>query len=161
MITQEYLKSILHYDPETGIWTWIAPRPRIRVGQQAGKQNGKGYIEIKIDGRMYAAHRLAWFYMTGELPSFLDHINASKQDNRWSNLRKATKAQNSWNQCRRKNNSSGYKGVNFHKATQKWMARINVANKRIQLGLFETKEEAAKAYQDAAMQYHGEFARIS
>lgn len=94
MLSQEYLKSILHYDPETGILSWKVDRRRVKIGQIAGYLC-LGYVAIGIDGKLYKGHRLAWLYMTGEWPKDeIDHINRTKHDNRWVNLREATKEQN-------------------------------------------------------------------
>lgn len=89
----------------------------------------------------------------------VDHINGDTLDNRRSNLRLATPAENMRNQKRRKDNSSGYKGVCFHKQTKKWMARVVIKGKGIYLGVFDTPELAYQAYCDSARQIHGEFFR--
>lgn len=74
-ITAEELRQILHYDPETGIFTWAKPRPKIRVGNQAGYIDKKGYRYTEIDGKGYFIHRLAWLYMTGTWPGGqIDHM---------------------------------------------------------------------------------------
>src|SRR5690606_34614864 len=100
MLTQQRLKELLYYDPETGIFTRLVGRsgPRARAGDVAGSDNGKGYIRIYVDGRPYKAHRLAWFYMHGEWPEEIDHRNGERADNRLSNLRPVTRQQNNLNQ---------------------------------------------------------------
>lgn len=107
-----HLKEILNYNPETGIFTWKSRRPRIRVGQIAGSKNNERYVNIKIDGILYKAHRLAWLYMTGEWPKDqIDHINGIRDDNRFCNLREVTNASNQWNKTHNKNNKAGYKNL--------------------------------------------------
>ena len=89
MLTQSELKSLLHYDPETGLFTWIAPLSnRVQVGDVCSTVAPIGYILIGVRGQKLYAHRLAWLYMTGEWPeNQIDHINCVKTDNRWANLR--------------------------------------------------------------------------
>ena len=92
------LKGCLHYDPLTGVFTWKYTINRnAKKGQIAGRKNS-GYIEISIDGVKYLAHRLAWYYMTGEWPDVIDHDNRIKDDNRWVNLKNGSHASNSRNQ---------------------------------------------------------------
>jgi hypothetical protein len=159
-LSQAYLKEILHYDPETGIWTWKVSRGRVKVSQRAGSydyKNGPRWV-ISIDRKNYLASRLAWFYVTGEWPVHeIDHKNRNPADNRWENLREATRQQNSHNQSKRKTNTSGLKGVRWKKANQKWRAEIRVDGKSVHLGYFDSKEQASAAYRDAARQLHGEF----
>lgn len=96
--------------------------------------------------------------MTGKWPtSQVDHINGDRSDNRWANLRQATQSQNSMNIGRRSTNVSGFKGVHWNKATQKWRACITINQKKFHLGLFQTAELAFGAYQLAAEKHHGPF----
>ena len=90
-----------------------------------------------------------------------DHIDKNTLNNRKSNLRTATHSQNNHNRGPYKTNSSGHKGVQLHKRTGQWRAVIRCEGSRFHLGLFNTPEEAAKAYEDAAKRLHGEFARVS
>ena len=158
MITHTELIQILHYDPETGIFTWAKPRPKIRVGNQAGYKHHKGYINLEIDRKYYAAHRLAWFYYHKKWPkNQIDHINRIKSDNRISNLREANNSQNRANS--KTTNKNGFKGVTHHKWMTKkpYAANIKHDNKQIYLGCYATPEEAYAAYCDAAKKLHGEF----
>lgn len=160
MLTRENLKSQFHYDPDTGEFTRTVNSGGRLSGTKAGNLSDGGYIRISVFNKSYRAHRLAWLYMTGEMPSMhIDHINGVRHDNRFSNLRVASNAQNMHNIGKYENNTSGYKGVSWHKAAQKWCAQIKVNGKRIYLGIYESAELAHKAYQDFALKVHGEFYR--
>ena len=155
MLTQERLKELLDYDPETGVFVWKVNKNRARAGATAGTKNNRLYTVIRIDRKDYTAHRLAWFYMYGTWPKDqLDHINRVRNDNRIGNLREATMQQNQWNPSKRKDNSSGYTGVGWHKKTEKWMAYIVINMKQKYLGLFNTPEEAHTAYVKAKEEHH-------
>jgi len=120
-----------------------------------------GYLEIRIGGRNYKVHRLAFLYMTGIWPPHeIDHINNDRADNRWANLGMATHAKNICNVPVRKHSASGVKGVSWHSRLSKWKAQISLNGKTRYLGIRDTCEEAAALYADAAVKYHGEFARI-
>lgn len=161
MITQAQLKEILHYDPETGAWTWIiSPRYEIPAGSIAGGYGNHGYRRIRIRSKFYTGHRLAWLYMTGSFPAgHMDHINGVRDDNRFSNLRIASLQENGLNRQRYITNTSGHKGVCWHPKLGKWRARIQKYGKRVALGCYDTKEEAAAAYEKAAVEHFGEFNR--
>ncbi len=159
MITQEYLKEILDYSPETGLFVWKKANHGVRIGQHAGHTNERGYRIIGINYKVHRAHRLAFLWMTGKFPpQYVDHINMVKDDNRWINLRKATPGQNRANSGKNKNSTSEFKGAVWYKKAQKWYAQITVNSKSKHLGCFDTPEEAHKAYCKAADKYHGEFA---
>jgi hypothetical protein len=162
-LTVEYLKTILHYDPETNKWTWRQPiSKRGKAGNMAGHVDRDGWHIIRINRQKYFGHRLAYFYMTGKWPEEeVDHKNRNPEDNRWSNLRKATHAETTWNTTKRTTNTSGYKGVSWHKLRHKWVANIKANGNRRYLGLFDTKEEAALAWNEAARRYHREFACLN
>ncbi len=159
ILTQEYLKTILTYSKKTGEFIWlISPRASVKIGQIAGTKNKNGYIHIKIRQKIYLAHRLSWFWMTGHWPkSQMDHINGDKSDNKWYNLREATRQQNNLNRGHNKNNTSGYKGVTWHKQAQKWRARSINEGKRISLGLYDTKEEAINVCIKFSLENHKQF----
>jgi hypothetical protein len=91
----------------------------------------------------------------------IDHINGNKLDNRKSNLRATTHAQNQWNRGKQKNNTSGFKGVFWKDDHKKWLARIGVNKKMISLGYYSDSQEASRAYDDAAVRYHGRYARLN
>jgi hypothetical protein len=159
----EYLREILSYDKETGLFYWKLPRQNIRVGSIAGTRNNRGYIQIRIDQECYRAHRLAWYFLTNIDPvdKQVDHINGIAYDNRASNLRLATDSQNKANQSMRKKNKSGYKGVSFNKSVKKWHAQICIDYKRIHIGYFDSPELAHAAYCKRAVELFGEFARAA
>ena len=166
-ITAEYVRSILHYDPETGDLRWKHRNDKPGyvnsrwVGKIAGHSRKDGYSSIMIDGYLYLVHRLAWLYVTGKWPcEHIDHINLDPSDNCFSNLREATRSQNAANSHTPISNTSGVKGVSWFKASSKWMAQIENNGKHIHLGLFSTKEKAHAAYVKAAKEHFGEFARM-
>jgi hypothetical protein len=171
-LTQKRLQELLHYDPETGVFTWL-PRPVSRPfnclwnAHYAGKQAGSTaksrgnllYVKINIGGSIKSAHRLVFLYMTGELPSMgVDHKDRNGLNNRWNNLRPANQTENCANRGISKNNTSGFKGVYLHKINRSYVASIVIRGKRNHLGCFNSAEEAHSAYVVAAQNYSGEFA---
>lgn len=148
MITQDRLKEVIFYDPESGIFKWKAiTSNRVKVGDIAGRDNGNGYIRISIDGRGYYAHRLAWLYIHGELPKKgIDHKDGDGKNNKIENLRPASQAQNGQNQKLRTTNVSGHTGVSRHNIPGKWIATIWKNNKKFHIGVFDSVSEANTAY---------------
>jgi hypothetical protein len=162
MITQEYLKSILSYDPETGIFIWKISKGRVKENDIAGNIHKNGYVNIKIDGLMYRSHRIAWIYIHGNLPNNeIDHINGIKNDNRIINLRQANHSENQKNCEKYKTNKSGFKGVSWDKSSNKWTAQAQLNGKKYNLGRFVMVEQAAEAYKDFAIKHHGDFCNIN
>lgn len=160
MITQERLKQLLSYDPDTGVFVWIEHyrRPDM-VGRIAGSLGGGGYICICVAGQKYKAHLLAWLFVHGSWPSrHLDHKNRVKTDNRIDNLREASKAQNEQNKGIRSSNTSGQTGVYWSGAAKKWQAYITVDQRARYLGVFTEKQQAIDVRLKAERQYFGEFA---
>lgn len=148
-LTQQKLRHVLRYDHETGDFTWLRNRNRFLVGEKAGCVWPTGYVAIKIGGKAYLAHRLAWLYRTGEWPEHeIDHINRDRSDNRFANLRDVTRSLNRANSAIGANNMSGYRGV--HRSGSKWVSSIRVDGKSFDLGRFESPEEALRAYVDAS-----------
>lgn len=164
-ISHKELCDVLSYDPKTGIFTWrVHAGPRGTVGSIAGCLRKKGYINIRIFGIEYAAHRLAWFYINRSWPpNQIDHINGTRYDNSIANLRCATNSQNKQNSKIRNDNKTGTKGVSFKegKSINPYSSRIQVGKRRIHLGYFPTAVAASNAYSIAATKYYGEFARIA
>ena len=172
-LTAEFVRSVLDYDPATGVLTW-RKRTDISVARgrraawntmYAGKPAGTerpigGYVSIIINSRPYLAHRLAWLMTYGEWPAAdIDHINGDASDNSIANLRAATRSQNNANLPKRRDNTSGFKGVEVHH-TGRFSARIRYEGQRRYLGLYDTPEEAHEAYCRAARELFGEFARF-
>ena len=148
-LTQERLKELLHYDPETGVFTWVKSRKRTKAGDVAG-YTCSGYTRIQVDYVTYRAHRLAYLYIHGHMPDVkIDHKDRDPSNNRISNLRPATNSQNSLNARVRSNNTSGYKGVHRHGPTGKWLASIGIDQKRHHLGLFDNILDAVSARKTA------------
>ena len=161
-ISQARLRKLLRYDPRTGWFTWrIQPNGRVLIGTRAGTIKKRGNREIKIDGVLYQSGRLAFLYMTGRLPAVeADHRNCDPGDDRWRNLREATRAQNKRNSLRYRNKIGDTpKGVSWHAGIGKFTARITVNKRTINLGVFDAAEEASAAYAAAAEKYFGQFAR--
>ncbi len=146
MLDQQTLMLQVHYDPDTGEFTWnIGGRKRTAYGR-AGSLDGKGYWRITVDGVDYRAHRLAWLYMTGRWPTHeIDHKNRNRADNRWQNLREATSGEQRQNQLLRKDATSGFRGVTYLSRKNKWLARIALDGKRKHLGVYDTEESAVGA----------------
>lgn len=160
-ITREALMGQLSYSPETGLFHWLVEKNshggKVHVGDKAGHVNERGYVLIGLNGRLHRAHRLAWFYMTGEWPeSMIDHKNGVRHDNRWLNLRLSDNSRNGQNVSRsHSDNVSGYLGVSFHKQTGKYVAKIKTPGSRsTYLGIFETPELAHSAYLSAKRELH-------
>lgn len=144
-VTQERLKEVLTYDPDTGSFTWNQIRPAIKVGDRAGFVRRDGYRQVKIDAKPFLCGRLAFIYMTGEDPEEIDHINHNRSDDSWVNLRGVTSAANMLNKSKYKNNTSGTTGVYLNKQHGKWRAEFTVKGVKTSLGFFNTKEEAVAA----------------
>ena len=156
-MNQEYLKSILNYDAETGLFTWKVKMGSLAtIGKVAGSLHREGYICIMILGKEYKAHRLAFLYMTGSFPNIVDHINSVKNDNRWENLRECTKLENAHNRKLSPLNTSGIKGVSWCESKSKWIGAVTYKGKQTAKG-FRTKEEAAAYVQTLRSNLHKEF----
>ena len=151
ILTQTRLRELLHYDPDTGIFTSRTKRGRFRAGTAMGTLGVKGRIQLHIDHKKHFAHRLAWLYVEGVWPSHeIDHINGVPTDNRISNLREATTKQNGENRGKQRNNTSGYKGVTWSNKSQKWQAQICHNGTRKYLGVFVDPKAAHRTYLAAA-----------
>jgi len=154
MISDMELLKDLDYDPDTGVFTWGAGAPKIVRGKPAGGLGRQGYMRIKIKGKKYALHRLAWLWYTGTFPpEDLDHINGVKADNRLLNLRAVTTQENMRNVAKWRNNSSGVTGVQWNKAHAAWHVRIGVGGKYKHLGYFKDFNEAVAVRKEAEVHY--------
>lgn len=155
ILTQDELKSQLHYNHETGIFIWIvSPSNNIKAGSVAGGKHHNGYIYIKINYKTYSAHRLAWLYMTGRFPlNEIDHRNGIKDANWISNLKDVTHSENLQNKyIAQKNNKCGILGVSPN--GKNWRASIRYKGKTISLGTFKFVEQAHSAYLIAKRDLH-------
>lgn len=152
MLTQAILQSKLHYSPDTGIFTWLTGSFKNKpAGCVSGTLPDGGYVIIRVNNKVYQAHRLAWLYVYGSFPDgLIDHKNRNRTDNRIENLRVASDAINSRNQAIYKNSPTGYHGVTAH--GKRWRARINVNGKKYHLGVFDTIEEAAAKRREVELQ---------
>lgn len=160
MITQAYLKSLLDYDPLSGLFTWAVGRKGTRKGAVAGCVGPDGYVIIMVDKKNYPAHRLAFIWMLGEMPANdVDHINRVRADNRWSNLRPATRRENNLNSGVRSNNTSGYKNVSHCSRTGKFTVSFRVGGKTRFFGRFKTAEAANREAIRLRKILCGDFAR--
>lgn len=141
MLTFERLIQSLDYDPDTGIFLW-----KRYSGNKVAGSDHQGYVRIKLDGKQYMAHRLAWFYTEGYMPeNEIDHINRKRDDNRFCNLRHVTRSCNAINKNTFRNNTSGVKGVSFDKYKGKYRAYYCDNGKLKFLGTYVTVKEAATA----------------
>ena len=156
MLTAERLRELVDYDPETGVFTWRVGRGgTARAGTRAGHLRPDGYRDIEIDHMQYREHRLAWLYVHGRWPSDqLDHVNGAPADNRLTNLRECTHAENQQNRRRHTNNTSGHVGVSWYERDGTWKAEITIGGRSKHLGYFTTAEEAGAAYREAKKQLH-------
>jgi hypothetical protein len=156
MVTPERLREVLNYDPSSGVFVWLVTLGnRAPKGTIAGRDNGNGYRRIAVDCHSYYAHRLAWVYIHDEWPeNEIDHIDGNTMNNRITNLRQATNAQNMQNLVLRSTNTSGMMGVSWLKSLGKWEAYICVNCKKIGLGYFEDRGSASEAYLAAKQKLH-------
>lgn len=146
-LTTEYLKEIFDY--HDGNLIWRVNKGRSKKGTVAGSLDNKGYMQLKLDQKMYRLHRLIWLWHEREPSEQLDHIDRNPLNNKIENLRAATPSMNQWNTCK------SDRGVSFHKASNKWRARIKIHNKEIYLGIFENFEDARKVREEAARKRWG------
>lgn len=133
-MTQEILKEYFHYDPSTGIVTWIKKSGfKVVVGSRAGSVSPYGHRVIRFKGCLYAEHRLIWLWYTGKHPvKHIDHINHDEQDNRWVNLREVSQAKNNMNNSKRSDNTLGVTGVSIsnRNGNKKYCAEITLKGVR-------------------------------
>ena len=150
--TQDRVRELLDYDPETGVLTWKVSRGRVKPGSRAGHRQPRGYRQVTVEGRRHLEHRLVWFHVHGQWPANeIDHVNRIKDDNRIANLREATTLQNRSNLPDQRRVNGLPRGVypNYHGG--RFRARIWDGSiwKERHLGTFDTPEEASEAFQAA------------
>lgn len=161
-LTQQHLHSLLRYDPDTGHFWWRGSGPGRDPTQPAGSvlKSGPaaGYRYICVNYKRYRAHRLAWFYVHGDWPAIIDHVDRDPDNNALSNLRPATQQQNTYNTKISKRNKSGAKGVWWEARRSKWYVTIRSPEGRNKyLGRFDTLNEAMAAFAEAEERYRGQF----
>jgi len=153
MLTQARLKELFHYCPESGLFTrLISTSNRTKIGEIAGNDAGQGYLRVMVDREFLFVHRLAWFYMNGEWPNKIDHINGIRDDNKAINLRSVDDYENSRNKGIHKNNKSGVIGVSRCRQGW-WRVLISGDGKRLYLGEFEYKWDAICIRKSAEIKY--------
>jgi HNH endonuclease len=156
-LTAARLRDLLHYDPDTGLFTRLVRSAQSnRVGDIAGGITKARYIQVSVAGVLLYGHRLAVLYMTGEWPvGEVDHRDGDRSNNRWGNLREVDRSMNQQNLRRaQRNNQSGTLGVSPYFLTGRWCARIYVDGRVRRLGVFSTQQEAGEAYLEAKRQLH-------
>ena len=162
-LTQERLREVISYDPETGEMYRKKCFFKKMANKPAGNVGSRGYLQLSVEGNTYPLHRIAWMYMYGKLPDGqIDHIDGNRQNNKISNLRDITQSENLQNlRSAKRSNKVGMLGVSFHAPMGKWKARIKTNGVQTHLGYFNSPEEAHKAYLAAKRDVHpfGEIAK--
>lgn len=164
-LTQDLLKELFEYrDGE--LYRKISTANRVKKGDLAGTLRVDGYRYTRVRNKLYLAHRLIFLYHNGFLPEFLDHIDVNPLNNNINNLREATHSQNHMNKRKDKSyngnpTSSRFKGVTWDKGREKWMAQITINGINKNIGRFTSESDAAKAYDAAAIEMFGEFAKLN
>ena len=157
-LSQEFLKEYLHYCTVSGKFTYLKKTGKKAViGANVGSVSKRdGHIEIRFMGTLYRANRLAWFYMTGVWPEYVDHQDHDELNNSWANLRNVSKQENNKNMPKKRTNISGVTGVWFSKQRSKWVAEIIDSGKKVHLGVFSDIDDAAFARKqaEALLKYH-------
>ena len=161
MITQEIVKHYFELKDDCLYWKNVVHLNQSKlIGQKAGFIHSTGYRHITFMGKQHKAHRLIWLYVYGYLPKEIDHINGDRQDNRLENLREVTRSQNQLNKSLAKNNTSGTKGVSWHKKSKSWTVRLSVNKQSKNIGYFKDLELAELVAIEARNKYHGNYTKI-
>lgn len=156
-LSQQLLKTILHYNPETGDFTWLQRASRrVLSGSLAGRTDSRGYRRIRILGGDFRAHRLAWLYVYGEWPAEpLDHVDGNQANNAITNLRLGSNGINQQNIRRpQRNNKAGFLGVCKRSDSNTYRACVSIGGKSRCFGGYQTPEEAHAAYLEKKRQLH-------
>jgi hypothetical protein len=159
MITKEKLHELFSYRQDGNLVRIKSVRGKDNiVGKVIGHLDATGYMHTKVNGRFFRLHRLIYLYHHGYLPEQVDHINRNCLDNRIENLRPANTQQNSSNRKIFTSNTSGCKGVYWHKINKKWFVYVDVDKKRKNIGYFDDLELADLVAIEARDKYHGAYA---
>lgn len=168
MTAEDDIRRCLKYEPDTGFIRWVqklSSLSRAKIGERAGSiQPPRGYRRIALRRKTYYEHRLAWVLTHGCWPSEgfeIDHVNGDPADNRLANLRLATPTQNQHNAKSHRDSGCKYRGVVWDKNNGKWKAASKIDGKIRHLGHFDDPEDAARAYDEAAKEHFGEFAKLN
>lgn len=160
--TFKEVDALFKYDAEQGLIFWKVDKGRAKKDNEAGTTRKNNYKDIKFNGKRTSYARVCWCLYHGNIPQHtIDHIDGNPQNNRISNLRDVTHADNMKNYPVPSHNTHGYKGVKFDKRSDKWAAAINYEGERVWLGTFRNVEEAAQAYKEAEIKYFGDFRRVA
>ena len=160
MITKQLITE--YFDHKDGHLYWkkvMHPNKQYLVGQEVGSIHKTGYRHVTWMGKVHKVHRLIFFLEHGYLPKEIDHINGDRQDNRIENLREVTRSENQYNKAMCSNNTSGFRGVNWHKHSKSWVVRVCTKGKTKILGYFKDLELAGLVADEARNLYHGKFAK--
>lgn len=163
---EQYIRDNLRYDPETGELWWTKPLQGRQINKPVGSNTGDGYLQLylSVTSRVYnlKSHRVCWFLYYGSWPnSMLDHIDGDGTNNKVDNLRLVSNQENQMNKRAKVGCSSKYKGVHWCKQRERWRSRIKISGKFTFLGSYTSEEEAARAYDKAARETFGEYARLN
>jgi hypothetical protein len=160
IITQDQVKDLFEYR-EGELYRKVRTANCVQIGDKAGSLNGTGYLRTRINNKHYQNHRIIFLYHHGYLPQFVDHADNNPLNNKIENLREATAAQNQHNKLIQKNNTSGVKGVSWHKPSNKWLVHLRVNGKKKHFGCYNDIELAELVAQEVRTKYHGQYARHS
>lgn len=156
-----FANDLISYDQETGVFTWLVSRKRVKAGQRAGNEfkagSGKPYREVKVDGVRYQEHQLAFLLVEGHIPEIIDHNDGDGLNNKWDNLRPATSSQNQCNIGLKTNNTSGHKNVYWHKRSGSWHVQVRYLGKDHHFGYYDSLEEACSVADSKRKILHGDF----
>lgn len=158
-MNQDRVNELFKYDNGKLIWKVLSSKYSNKlIGKEFGCKNKDGYLEGFIDRSNVSVHRVVFLMFNGFLPSFVDHIDGNRLNNKIENLRECNSSQNNFNSIKRKDNKSGVKGVFWNKAAAKWAASIQTNKKRVFVGYFSELTSAKNAIELAREDLHNEFA---
>jgi hypothetical protein len=161
MLTYEKIHELFEYLPNGELMRKVSTSPKAIKGMIVGCVGTRGYKYFSINAKKYYNHRIVWFLHYGKMPKYIDHIDGNRLNNKIENLRECNLTQNSCNSLKRKDNTSGYKGVNWFKPQNKWRARISMYGKEYHFGYFDSIEKAVHAVTIGRKKIHQEFARYA